>query len=47
MEKMMLDYDEEVRKFEPSPELDEADDAIYKRDLRDVMDIVKELIKNQ
>ncbi len=43
----MLDYDEEVRKFEPSPELDEADDAIYKRDLRDVMDIVKELIKNQ
>ena len=42
----MLDFEEELKKFEPSPELDEADDAIYRRDLRDVMDIVRELVRS-
>jgi hypothetical protein len=40
----MFDFEEELKKFEPSPELDDAEDAIYTHDLRDVMDIVQELL---
>lgn len=40
----MLNFEDEIKKFTPSPELDEVDDAIYKKDLRDVNDIVQELV---
>ena len=41
-----MNFEEELKKFEPSPELDEADE-IYRRDLTDVMDILQELVKQQ
>ena len=41
-----MNFEEELKKFEPSQELDEADE-IYKRDLTDVMDILQELLKQQ
>ena len=34
----MINFDEEIKKFQPSLEVDQAEDAIYKNDLRDVMD---------
>ena len=41
----MLDFEEELKKFEPSMEVEDAEDAIYNRDLTDMMDILQEMLK--
>ena len=41
----MIDFDEELKKFEPSKEVEDAKDAIYNRDLTDMMDILQEMLK--
>ena len=41
----MLDFEEELKKFQPSLEVEQAEDAIYKNDLRDVMDIVEDMLR--
>ena len=41
----MIDYEEELKKFEPSMEVEDAEDAIYNRDLTDMMDILQEMLK--
>jgi hypothetical protein len=41
----MINFDEEIKKFQPSLEVDEAEDAIYQNDLRDVMDLIEEITK--
>ena len=41
----MIDLEEELKKFEPSMEIEEAEDAIYNRDLTDMMDILQEMLK--
>lgn len=41
----MIDFDEELKKFQPSLEIEEAEDAIYNRDLTDMTDILKEMLK--
>ena len=41
----MIDFDEELKKFEPSIEIEDAEDAIYNRDLTDMMDILQEMMK--
>ena len=41
----MINYDEEIRKFKPSLDVDEAEGAIYQRDLTDVIDILKEMLQ--
>ena len=38
----MLNYEEELKKFKPCLDVD----AIYSRDLTDVIDILKEMMKN-
>lgn len=40
-----MDFDEELKKFEPSMEIEDAEDAIYNRDLTDMMDILQEMLK--
>ena len=35
----MLNYEEELKKFKPCLDVDEVEDAIYSRDLTDVIDI--------
>ena len=40
----MLNFEDEIKKFKPSPETGEADDAIYTKDLRDVNDVIQELL---
>ena len=40
----MINYEEELKKFHPSLDVNEAEDAIYNRDLTDVTDILRELI---
>ena len=39
----MLNYEEELKKFKPCLDVDEVEDAIYSRDLTDVIDRVKAL----
>ena len=41
----MIDFEEELKKFEPSMEIEEAEDSIYNRDLNDMMDILQEMLK--
>ena len=41
----MIDFEEELKKFEPSMEIEEAEDSIYNRDLTDMMDILQEMMK--
>ena len=41
----MIDVEEELKKFEPSMEVEDAEDAIYNRDLTDMMDILQEMLK--
>lgn len=39
----MIDFEEELKKFKPSIEVAEAEDAIQNRDLTDMVDILKEI----
>ena len=41
----MINFEEELKKFEPSPEIEEADNAIYQQDLTDIMDIAEQLVE--
>lgn len=41
----MIDFDEELKKFQPSLEVEEAEEAIYSHDLTDLTDILQEMIK--
>ncbi len=43
----MINFEEELKKFHPSMDVNEAEDAIYSRDLTDVTDILKEMIRDE
>lgn len=46
----MINFDEELAKYQPSLEVDQAEETIYKNDLTDVTDIIKDImneIKNK
>lgn len=43
----MINFEEELKKFHPSLDVNEAEDAIYNRDFTDVTDILKELINDE
>ena len=41
----MINFEEELQKFQPSLEVEQAEDAIYKNDLTDVTDIIKDMMR--
>lgn len=41
----MLNFEEELKKFRPSLEIDEVGDAIHGRDLTDLTDLLVEMEK--
>ena len=41
----MIDYDEELKKFEPCLDVTEAESAIYDRELTDILDILKDMTR--
>lgn len=46
----MINFDEELAKYQPSLEVDQAEETIYKNDLTDVTDIIRDImneIKNK
>ena len=42
----MIDFEEELKKFQPRLEVEEAEEAIYNQDLTDMTDILKEMLKD-
>ncbi len=40
----MINFDEEIDKFQPSLEVEQAEDVINNNDLTDVTDILKEIL---
>lgn len=41
----MIDFEQELERFQPSLEVEQAEDAINNNNLTDVTDIIKELMK--
>ena len=41
----MINYEEELKKFQPCQEVDDAENAIYRQDLTDVINILREILK--
>ena len=41
-----MDFEAELAKFQPSLEIDQAEDAIYSDDLKDVEDLINEIKKD-
>lgn len=41
----MLDFEEELKKFRPSLEIDQVEENVYNNNLADVTDLMDELIK--
>lgn len=42
----MINFEEELKNYSPSLEVEEAESAIYGRDLTDVTDIITEIIQD-
>lgn len=42
----MIDFEEEVKKFQPSLEVDDAEDAIYKNDVPDITDLIRKIMED-
>jgi hypothetical protein len=40
----MINFDEEIKKFKPCLEIDEAEECIYAYDSKDISDILQEMI---
>lgn len=42
----MIDFEEELKKFHPSPEMEDMEDAIYSQDVTDLADVLVKLIRD-
>ena len=40
----MINFEEELKKFHPSTEIDDLENTIYNQDLTDMTDIMKEIM---
>ena len=41
----MLNYEEELKKFQPSLEVEDIETAVYQEDLTDMTDILREMME--
>ena len=41
----MFDFEEELKKFQPSLEVEDIENAVYQEDLTDMTDILREMIE--
>ncbi|MCC8168182.1 MAG: hypothetical protein LIO37_02430 [Clostridiales bacterium] len=41
----MIDFEEELKNFQPSLDVDDAENAIYSHDLTDVTDIMTDMLR--
>ncbi len=42
---LMIDFNEEIARFQPSLEVDQAEEAIYNNDMTDLADIIDLVLK--
>ena len=40
----MINFDEEIKKFHTSLEIEEAEDAIYNNNISDITDVMSEMV---
>ena len=45
-EENMINFEEELKRFKPSAEVEDAEDSIYNQDLDDMADVVVSLLKD-
>ena len=43
--RILRDFEEELKKFQPSLEVEDIQDAVYQEDLTDMTDILREVIE--
>lgn len=43
----MLNYEEELKKFKPSLEVEDIEDAVYQEDLSDVTELLKQVMEQK
>lgn len=43
----MINFEEELERFQPSLEVNQAEEAIYNNDLTDATDIIKEILREK
>ncbi|NLK99145.1 MAG: hypothetical protein GX271_00590 [Clostridiales bacterium] len=43
----MINFEDEIEKFQPSLEIEQAEDVIYNNDMTDISDILKGLLKEK
>ena len=41
----MLNFEEELKKFKPSLEVEDIEEAVYQEDMTDMTDILREMLK--
>ena len=41
----MIDYEEELKKFEPCLDVTDAETVIYDRELTDILDVLQEVLR--
>ncbi len=41
----MIDFEEEIKRYKPSMEIEDAEDAIYSRDMTDMMDVLQQMMQ--
>lgn len=41
----MINFEEEVKKFKPCLEVSQAEDAIYENDVKDITDVLEEMLE--
>lgn len=44
--KIMIDFDEEIKKFQPSLEVDDVEEAIYNNDVPDITDLIAKIMED-
>lgn len=42
----MIDFDEEIKKFQPNLEVEDAEDAIYNKDIPDITDVISKVLSD-
>lgn len=42
----MLDFEEELKQYQPSIEVEEAEEAVHDRDLTDLTDILRQMTES-
>ena len=42
----MIDFDEEIKKFKPSLEVEDAEVAIYNNDVPDITDLINKIVED-